>query len=240
VIRPRRPVASGPAALVTEPPAYPVRQRGPAWLAGAGAAASILGAAATGDPAVLAGLVLVPSAAGWAAVRLAGVRRNLGDQLPLELVCRAICDCYQALGELTPAAAGSLAIEPRAAGYLRCSLPDATAAENEKFTRALDEVLCPPAFPRYLVSRLVPGRGLARPVCRAVIRRPPFDRRWTAVPADLGRTRQRAEAYAQAWRRWLGPAELQFTQRSAAGQDAAAQAGAQQADFTTSTRQVWI
>jgi superfamily II DNA or RNA helicase len=222
------------------PPAYPIRQAYPGWLAAAGTAASVLGTAATGDAAVLTGLVLIPTAAGWAALRLARTRSVLPDALPLDLTARAICDCYQGLGELTAAAAASLAIEPRSAGYLRCFLRSATPAENDRFSQALDDLLCPADFPRYLVSRLVPGGGIARPLARALIRRPPFERRWAAVPADLGRTKQRAEAYLQAWQRWLGPAELQFTQRSEAGRDAAAQAGAQQPDYTTSTRTVWV
>ncbi len=238
VVKPRRPGQRTEVAAV--PPAYPVRQSGTAWLAGAAAAASVAGAAATGNTAVLGGLALVPAAAGWAALRLAAVRRHLGDPLPLDLVARAICDCYEALGEFTGQAAASLTIEPRSAGYLRCFLRDATPAENDNFSRALDDVLCPADFPRYLVSRLVPDGSLAGALVRALSGRPPFQRRWLAVPADLGRSKQRAEAYALAWQRWLGPAELQFTQRSAAGKDAAAQAGAQQADYTTSRRQVWV
>ena len=61
-----------------------------------------------------------------------------------------------------------------------------------------------------------------------------------AVPDDFGRTRQRAEAYAEAWRRWLGPAELQFTQRTEAGREAVADANAQRSDYQTSTRRIWV
>lgn len=243
VIEPRRSSPDGRRAreiVAAAAPGYPVRQTYPGWLAAAGTAAALLSAAATGEAAALGGLVLIPAAAGWAAVRLARTRSQLADVMPLDLVARAICECYLGLGEMTGEAAASLAIEPRSAGYLRCFLRAAAPAENATFTRALDDVLCPPDFPRYLVSRLVPGHSLARPLARILLRRPPFDRRWVAVPTDLGRTRQRAEAYVHAWQRWLGPAELQFTQRSLAGRDAAAQAGAQQADYTTSTRTVWV
>jgi hypothetical protein len=61
-----------------------------------------------------------------------------------------------------------------------------------------------------------------------------------AVPDDFGRNRHRAEAYAVAWRRWLGPAGLQFTQQTAAGQEAAAAAGAQAAYYQTGTRRIWV
>lgn len=71
-------------------------------------------------------------------------------------------------------------------------------------------------------------------------RRPPFRRRWVAVPEDLGRAKKRAEAYQRAWQRWLGPAELQFTQRTPEGKAAAATAGAQAADYQTAARRIWV
>jgi hypothetical protein len=40
--------------------------------------------------------------------------------------------------------------------------------------------------------------------------------------------------------RWLGPAELQFTQRTEAGREAAAGAGAQASDYQTSSRQIRV
>ena len=98
--------------------------------------------------------------------------------------------------------------------------------------------LSPTEFPRYLVSRLVPAsdRGTLRPLGRLLARKPPFERRWVAVPDDLGRTKQRAEAYAEAWRRWLGPADLLFTQRS----EAVADANAQRSDYQTTSRKIWV
>src|SRR5262249_11464430 len=127
-------------------------------------------------------------------------------------------------------------------GYLRCYLRTATAAETERFTRALDQALSPAAFPRYLISRLVPGSGRIplHPLARALARKAPFDRRWVAVPDDLGRSKQRAETYAMAWRRWLGPADLEFTQRTQAGQQAAAAAEAQASAYQTSSRRIWV
>ena len=71
-------------------------------------------------------------------------------------------------------------------------------------------------------------------------RRPPFERRWAAVPEDFGRTRPRAEAYAQAWGRWLGPGEFLFTQRTEVGREAVADANAQRTDYQTSSRRIWV
>jgi hypothetical protein len=88
------------------------------------------------------------------------------------------------------------------------------------------------------VSRLLPGPG--RPLLRLLAGRQPFPRRWEAVPSDLGRRKDRAEAFARAWRRWLGPSELLFTHRSEAGRDALALAGSQPVDYETSARRVWV
>jgi hypothetical protein len=91
------------------------------------------------------------------------------------------------------------------------------------------------------VSRLLPGSGgPARPLLRLLGRRPPFPLRWEAVPGDLGRRKDRAEAFARSWRRWLGPSELLFTHRSEGGRDALAEAGARPADYETSTRRIWV
>ena len=62
---------------------------------------------------------------------------------------------------------------------------------------------------------------------------------WHAVPDDLGRRKERAEALAAAWRRWLGPAELRFTQRDGPGREALAEAAAQEWSYDTQRRAVW-
>jgi superfamily II DNA or RNA helicase len=243
VILPRRAGRAGrdrPAA--GRPPSYRLPRRGPVTSAAAVSALTLVITALSRDPAVLAGLAIVPAAVGWTEFRLARTQRSLDDALPLDLVAHAICDAYRSLGELSDRAAASLAIEPRASGYLRCYLPAATTEESERFASALDGALAPADFPRYLVSRLVPapdGSPL-RPLGRFLARKPPFERRWVAVPEDFGRAKQRAETYAEAWRRWLGPAELQFTQRSQAGRDAVADANAQRSDYQTSSRRIWV
>jgi superfamily II DNA or RNA helicase len=243
VVLPRRPARADRSPRPAEqPPRYRIPRKAPVGAAAAVTVVTLAAAAVTRDAAVLTGLALPPAAFGWTDLRLTRAQRGLDDALPLDLVAHAICDAYRALGELGDQAAGSLAIEPRASGYLRCYLPKATGQESERFTRALDGALAPAAFPRYLISRLVPepDRGTLRPMRRLIARQPPFGRRWVAVPDDLGRTRQRAEAYAQAWRRWLGPADLLFTQRSETGREAAADASAQRSDYQTSSRKIWV
>ena len=67
----------------------------------------------------------------------------------------------------------------------------------------------------------------------------PLVEAWHAVPDDLGRRKDRAEAFAAAWRRWLGPAELVFTQRDGPGREALAAAVAQDWSYDTQRRAVW-
>ena len=141
-------------------------------------------------------------------------------------------------GDLRRQAAASLRIEPRADGFLRCVLHDATPEESARFATGLDTVLQPPAAPRYLVSRLVadPHAGaLGR-----LVRRRPFTRTWHAVPDDLGSHKARAEAFHHAWARWLGPSELLFTQRSEEGRATRAEAASQDGDYDTQLRDVWV
>jgi hypothetical protein len=161
--------------------------------------------------------------------------------LPLDLVAYAVRDAYQELGELSETAGASLAIEPRSSGYLRVWLKEASTEESTRFTVALNEVIEPTGAPRYLVSRLVPSlRSSLAALFRAATFREPFERRWVEVPSDLGRRKDRAQTFARAWRRWLGPSQLIFTQRSKQGKAARAAAGAQSADYRALRRRVWL
>jgi superfamily II DNA or RNA helicase len=224
------------------PPAYPLRQRVPLSLAGLGAGGAAL-AAVDGSALLALGLLAaVPVGLGAVWARLRRVERELADTAPLDLIAHAIVEAYVELGELSQDAAASLTIEPRTSGYLRVFLQQATPLESMLVTTALEQLLEPPGNPRYLVSRLVPGtrRGTARRLGRLLLARPPFRHCWHAVPDDLGRNKARAEAFARAWRRWLGPGQLRFTQRSDQGRAALAQAGAQAATHETKTRKVWV
>ncbi|MDX6647267.1 MAG: hypothetical protein QOK40_2994, partial [Miltoncostaeaceae bacterium] len=215
--------------------------RRPAALGAAVAAASAGLAAALAQPWLLLGLAALPGSAGWVQLRLSRARRQLQEALPLDLAAHAVADAYRELGELSDGAAGSLAIEPRASGYLRVWLRQASPEESARFTSALNDLVEPAGFPRYLVSRPVPGApSAARSLARALLGRQPFERRWVAVPADLGRRRERAEAFARAWRRWLGPSELRFTQGTEEGREALAAAAAQPSDLTVRRRRIWL
>ena len=239
VVRPRRTVPTRPRPQRL--PNYPVAQRFPLALAGATAAGAPVVALGAAEPLAFAGLALVPAAFAWALARLKMAKAEFQEVLPLDFAAYAVRDAYLELGELSEAAAASLAIEPRASGYLRVWLKKGSGEETERFTRALNDVVVPPTFPRYLVSRLTPGRrSPLAALFRVVTLRPPFDRRWVALPANLGRRKDRAQAFARAWERWLGPTELLFSQRTEKGKTALALASAQSPDYDARARRVWV
>ena len=240
VLHARRPDAAPPAAPAESPPRLRVGERG---LLGGGALAALaaVGGAVAAGPLLLAGLL---PAAALAAVALRRAGRDaalLPAAAPLDRIARAVCDAYVGLGELTPEAAASLTFEPRASGYLRCRLREAAPEEAARVTAALDALLGPVERPRYLLSRLVaPPDPSATDVLRiAAGGCGPLVTTWHAVPDDLGRRKERAEALAVAWRRWLGPAELRFTQRDEPGRAALAEAAAQEWSYDTQRRAVW-
>jgi hypothetical protein len=198
--------------------------------------------AATGVAALLALLAVVPLALGWAALRLARTQRRLPTVLPLDRAARAVVDAYRELGEISEAAAGSLEIEPRASGYLRCVLTEATPEESARFASGLDELVSVAAAPRYLVARPLPDPDATAVtlLARVLARRPPFPSRHHPVPADLGRRKERAEAFARTWSRHLGPTEFTFTQRSDEGRRARAEAAADDGGYETVVRDIWV
>lgn len=81
---------------------------------------------------------------------------------------------------------------------MRISLPDASVESSRAVSTAVDELLGGSGLPRYAVSRRAVGEGW-RP--RVV---------WHAVPSDLARHRDRAEAFRVAWARWVGMGKLVY------------------------------
>ena len=220
----------------------PISQRVPLGAGAAGAVGAAAVAAVAGAPVALAGLALAPAGAVWAATRLARARRRLPVVLPLDVAAESVVEAYRELGELSEAAAASLRIEPRASGYLRCVLTEASPEESVRFAAALEELTGVSENPRYLVGRPLPdpGVGTAALLGRVLTRRPPFPERLHPVPRDLARRKDRAEAFARAWRRRMGPGRLVFAQRSEEGRRARAEAAGEDGGYDTLVREVWV
>ena len=105
---------------------------------------------------------------------------------------------------------------------MRVALPDASPAESALVTAALDDVMGGGGLPRYVVSRVAAGEGIV----------------WHAVPADLARRKDRAEAFHRAWARWCGRSKLVYVHGSDDGARLAAEAlGAP--SRPTQRRRIW-
>ena len=186
----------------------------------AGSAARVaLGAlgVATGTPLELAGLALAPLGLGVAAVRLGRVKKRLPLILPLDAAARAVAEAYRELGELSADAAGSLTIEPRAAGYLRVELTKATPGRGQEVRRGArraDGRLRRAALPRLAAARR-PRPRRARPARPgadppAAVRRAPAPRAEGPGPQQGARGGLRARLGPP---RRPGPARLHPAQR---------------------------
>jgi hypothetical protein len=176
------------------------------------------------------------------ALRLRALRDAYPSRLPLDRAARTIVAAYVALGELSPAAAASLTLTPRAGGIVRCALTSGNATENGLLTAALDEAINPALGQRYVISRPAwpEATGAGGVAWRALTFRQPLATTWHPVPSDLGSRKERALAYLGAWLAHVGPGELLFAGReSAAGREELAAASAESAGYVTSRRTLW-
>jgi superfamily II DNA or RNA helicase len=210
--------------------------------AGLGGAAVCAVAGVVAAPVLLAGVALAPIGLGVAAVRLGRAKKRIPLVLPLDSAARAVADGYKELGEISPEAASSLEIEPRASGFLRCELKGASPDEARRFAAALEELMGVSDAPRYLVGRPLPNPsvGAGAMLGRVLTRKPPFDERLHPVPSDLARNKERAEAFARSWRRHVGPGRLVFTQRSEEGREARAEAASEDGGYEVLLREIWL
>ena len=162
--------------------------------------------------------------------RWAARRRAYPPALPLEWAAGAVCDAYVALGELPLQVARSMRFTMRPEGWVRVSLPDAGVEASRLVSAALDELFGGGALARYVVSR------------RVVAGRWPWSRArlvWHAVPTDLARRKDRAEAFRGAWQRWLGDGELVYCHGSGERGRALAVQASGAAALATQLRRIW-
>ncbi len=159
---------------------------------------------------------------GWLTARIGLGSRSYPAELPLEWAAAAVCEAYVALGEAPPGAVESLEFATRPEGWVRVSLPDASAGTSALITAALDDVVGGGGLPRYVVSRVAAGEGTV----------------WHAVPADLARRKDRAEAFHHTWSRWCGRSRLVYAHGSDEGARVATEALAAPTR-ATQRRRIW-
>ncbi|HEX8744204.1 MAG TPA: DEAD/DEAH box helicase family protein [Thermoleophilaceae bacterium] len=240
VVKSRR---GGRRTVEVEPPDYRIPLAAPlgtAALVGVGAVAAALLVA---PAAAAVGALTLPLV--WRASREVERARALhGALAPLDLIAQAIAAAYVDLGEVRSEAAHSLTAEPRPGGYVRMRMSAAEPEESELFAVALDEALAPPSSPRYLLSRPVArdDDSTIAALGRAATGDFPLATWdiWHAVPADLGRRKERAQALERHWRVWVAPrTRLVFCGQRDAGQAELSAARSQDADFQLHLRTLW-
>lgn len=143
--------------------------------------------------------------------------------LPLHWAGNIVREAYVALGELESRQA--LEFAPRPDGWIRLSLPGAAPETSAQVAGAVDELLTGlDTSPRYVVSRRVVESRWSRPRVA-----------WHAVPSDLARRKDRAEAFAASWAHWCGKSALVYFRQATADQLAVVDAGG----FETLRRTLW-
>lgn len=180
--------------------------------------------------------------AGWVADQVAKAAAVPSVGRVAAAVADALCT-----GGLTAAGSGAVVVEVHPGGEYRCRL-EGSPADAELFAAALDEALAPMGTPRYVMSRytmtsaLLPSRTLRtrESALKALRHTRPDTTAWHQVPAVLGVNGARAEAFANAWRRWVGDGDLLFTGSAEGAGVLAAQQGSDPFDATTVMRRHWV
>ena len=139
-----------------------------------------------------------------------GRRLDIGPPA-LERLASSVADSLHATG----ATSGTMiTFASTVDGWTRCELTGVPREESARFADALDELLAPLSAPRWLIGRVV----VTPPATRW--RRTLYAARaslgfaldgavsWHAVPAALGGSRAKRQAFADAWTRHVGPARL--------------------------------
>jgi superfamily II DNA or RNA helicase len=224
---------AAPEAPPARSGSLPLSQRLPLG-AGLGGGVAFAAAGIFAAPVLFAGVALAPLGLGAAAFRLGRTRKRIAAVLPLDAAARAVADAYKELGELSTEAAASLSLDPRASGFVRCQLTAAGAEESRRFAAALEELLGVSDAPRFLIGRPLadPSVGSAALLGRVLARKPPFDEVLHPVPKDLARDQERADAFARAWRKHLGPGRLVEAESHEGGVEAGG--------YETLLRDVWV
>ncbi len=147
------------------------------------------------SPTLLTGVAAAAGAgAGWVAqtaaraVRTRRVAAALGADGMLLAFGRAVAGAMEAPGQVL--------VEPDASGTWMVRLARASAADSRRFATAVEQLLQPVDFPRYVVSRRLPGH-------RTVM--------WHAVPDEFGVNKQAVSAFLAHWQRHVSRGSVLYT-----------------------------
>ncbi len=185
-------------------------------------------------PAVVAFVVVLAAVLAWVATTRYGKEMNAtddGGRAALQRLAEVVADAV-------PGRTGRIQVDSDPDGSFRVALDDEPAAA-EVFRDALEELLLPPASPRWLAPRLVVCLdGDRRDRARALGRRPEGAVCWHAVPQALSGEAE-LPAFREAWRRLVGPFALVDVAEPGGAALLAQLQGADPFGVTTRRRTVW-
>jgi superfamily II DNA or RNA helicase len=213
----------------------------------AGSAAYGLGLAVHQDLIGLeVGLVIFALGLGWTGATIRGYLGQVGPGPTLENLAAAVADGLSGAGLVGPGvSADSIRVVVQPDGYYRCYPEGASLEDSATFAAALEEVLAPLEQPRYIIPRHV-----ARPptstlgALALLVRETSLPGRggsvvYHAVPAPLAVNRERAEVFARAWHRHVGPGEPLYEGDARAQAILELQRGEDPFDVLTQIRTLW-
>lgn len=207
------------------------------------AAALITGLVATAS--VLFGVVLAGVAFGAAhwLQRVVVARRRLNDTSDdpdlIAMGC-ALADGLCASG-LVSHGADSLEFTADGDGTYRVALKGVPEDESACFAAAFDDLVSPLADPRYVIPRYIVRDRSFYAAARLASGTPRENGLvFHAVPTVLGENRRRADAFAEAWSRWVSIADVIYTRNPEGAGILVAYAGVSPTDSTTSLRTTWV
>jgi superfamily II DNA or RNA helicase len=216
-------------------------------LAGSAGVAGIAVAAAGPDLLGLAGgLAVLGGGGAWLSRSLEQSIADLRPSSALEDFAAAVVEALAVTGGITAALGpANVHVVVQDDGQYRCFLDGASTEESARFAEALEQLMSPLAAPRYIIPRYVVERPASLLQAAALALRLSSGRTrsrtvvYHAVPDWLAVNRERADAFARAWNRYVSAGDTLFWKDPAAQAIIAAQRGDDPFDVTTQMRVLW-
>jgi hypothetical protein len=192
------------------------------------------------------GLALFGGGGAWLSWSLQQAVTRAQPSDALEDFAAAVAEALAATGGIAPELGpANVRIVVQEDGQYRCFLDAATTEESARFAEALDQLLSPLASPRYIIPRYViaqPSSFFAS--ARLALRLSTGTKRgstvvYHAVPDWLAANRERADAFARAWNRYVSAGEPLYWNNPTAQAILATQRGDDPFDVTTQMRVLW-
>jgi superfamily II DNA or RNA helicase len=223
-----------------------LRRRTMALVGSAGVAGIAVAAAGPDLLGLAGGLALLGGGGAWLSRSLEKTVARSQPSGALEDFAAAVAEALAATGDIAhDLGPANVRVVVQEDGQYRCFLDGATTEESARFAEAIDQLLAPLAAPRYIIPRFVVNRPASLLQSAALALRLSAGRTrgrtvvYHAVPEWLAANRERADAFARAWNRYVSAGEPLYWKDPRAQAILAAQRGDDPFDVTTQMRVLW-